>query len=90
MTNPTGFKNLSGLILLDSRSKNYKFIPPETSMRCAFTQRASSVHKKATTPPISSGNPTLPKAVTEAIIRPPTWLLAPSQTLSVYWGFLPR
>ena len=45
----------------------YNIIPPETSIRCAFTQRASSVHKKATTPPISSGKPTLPKAVADAI-----------------------
>ena len=32
-------------------------------MRCAVIQRASSLHKNATTPPISSGSPTLPNAV---------------------------
>jgi hypothetical protein len=46
--------------------KFYSIIPPETSMRWALIHLASSVHKKATTPPISSGIPVRPKAVTDA------------------------
>lgn len=42
--------------------------PPETSMRCALTHFASSEQRNATTEPISSGKPTLPSAVLEAII----------------------
>jgi hypothetical protein len=63
--NPTDHKSVGFLFI--TGFSNYKFVPPETSMRCALTQRASSVHKKATTPPISSGKPTLPNAVKEAI-----------------------
>ena len=33
-------------------------------MRCPLIQLAFSEHKKATTPPMSSASPTLPKAVT--------------------------
>lgn len=45
----------------------YKFIPPEISIRCPLIHFASSVQRNATTPPISSGNPTRPKAVRFAI-----------------------
>ncbi len=46
------------------REKNHNRTPPETSIRCPFIHFASSEHKKATTLPMSSGSPTLPKAVT--------------------------
>ena len=46
-------------------------------MRCALIHLASSVHKKATTPPISSGKPTRPKAVFEAI---PAFICSLSRT----------
>jgi hypothetical protein len=39
----------------------YENMPPEASNLCPFTQRASSEHKNATTPPMSSGTPTRPK-----------------------------
>src|ERR1035438_4454055 len=38
-------------------------IPPETSMRCPFTQRFSSDSSAAIIGPISSGRPTRPNAV---------------------------
>ena len=51
------------LALSDSSNSNYKFIPPETSIRCPLTHFESSVHKNATTLPISSAFATLPNGV---------------------------
>ena len=56
------------LVVFLASGAAYKNIPPEASNRCPFTQRASSEHKKATTPPMSSGTPARPSAVWEAII----------------------
>ena len=48
-------------------TNSFKFyqinIPPDASMRCALTHLASSLHRKATTLPISSALPTRPSAV---------------------------
>src|SRR6476620_1110554 len=41
-------------------------IPPLTSMRCPLIQRPSSLHRKATTPPMSSAVPTLPNGDKDA------------------------
>ena len=41
----------------------YKLIPPVTSIFCPLIHLASSVHKKATTLPISSACPTRPSGV---------------------------
>lgn len=64
--NESGSHCHSDIHKFDSSEVHYKFIPPETSIRCAFTQRPASEHKKATTPPMSSGSPTRPSAVAEA------------------------
>jgi hypothetical protein len=46
----------------------HKNMPPETSIRCPFTQRFSGNSRAAIAPPISSGTPTRPSAVCEAIM----------------------
>jgi len=46
----------------------YRCCPPEASMRCAFTQPISGDSSDATTPPMSSGSPARPSAVSEATI----------------------
>jgi AraC-like DNA-binding protein len=45
----------------------YRNMPPEASSRWALTQRPSCEHRNETTPPISSGTPTLPNAVLDAV-----------------------
>jgi len=66
-TEPEKFHSRSDWTLTAS-GPAHKKIPPETSNLCPFTQSAPSEHKNATTPPISSGTPTRPNAVCEAIM----------------------
>src|SRR6185295_7832023 len=43
------------------RDQVYPLIPPLTSIRCPLIHFASSVQRKATTPPMSSARPTRPR-----------------------------
>ena len=53
--------NVAGKTLPGHR--RYRLIPPVSSRRWPLSQRAASVQRKATTPPMSSGSAVRPRAV---------------------------